>query len=164
MKQLQIFTTGGTIDKVYFDAKSQYEIGESVIQHVLNEAQVTIDFSVTALLHKDSLEVTEEDRQLIYRSVEECQHERVLITHGTDTMADTARYLVPIKNRVIVLTGSLTPARFRSSDAIFNIGAAVAAVQILPPGVFIAMNGQVFSADNVYKNREKNRFELKTPK
>lgn len=163
MKHLQIFTTGGTIDKVYFDEKSQYEIGESVIEHVLQEAQVTVDYSVTALLHKDSLEVTEDDKKLIFQSVEECQHKHILITHGTDTMADTARFLAPIEGRVIVLTGALTPARFRASDAIFNIGAAVAAVQTLQPGVYIAMNGRVFTADNVRKNRDKNRFEAIKP-
>lgn len=159
MKKLHIITTGGTIDKIYFDAKSTYEVGEPVIGMVLDEAQVGFSYEITTVLRKDSLDMTDADRALIRRSVETSPAAHILITHGTDTMVETARALEGIPGKTIVLTGALNPARFRSSDAIFNIGAAVAAVQLLPPGVYVAMNGRVFPAARVRKNRELNRFE-----
>lgn len=157
--RIKIFTTGGTIDKVYFDAKSEYAVGEPIIGAILQEAQAGFEYSVETLLMKDSLELTDADRALIRQTVEREPASRVLITHGTDTMTETASALAGIADKTIVLTGSLNPARFRASDAIFNIGAAVAAVQTMPPGVYIAMNGRVFAADKVRKNREQNRFE-----
>lgn len=157
--QIKIFTTGGTIDKIYFDAKSEYAVGEPIIGAILQEAQAGFEYSVETLLKKDSLELDDADRALIRQAVEREPASRVLITHGTDTMTETARILMGIAGKTIVLTGSLSPARFRASDAIFNIGAAVAAVQIMPPGVYIAMNGRVFAAGKVRKNREQNRFE-----
>lgn len=156
---LKIFTTGGTMDKVYFDAKSEYEVGEPVVGRVLHEAGATLDFEITELMKKDSLEIDDADRQAIRAAVEADPAERVLITHGTDTMAETGRALIGIPGKTIVLTGSLSPARFQSSDAVFNVGCAVGAAQSLPPGVYIAMNGRIFAADKVRKNREKNRFE-----
>ena len=157
--KLTIFTTGGTIDKVYFDAASEFEVGESQIGHILREAMVTFDFEVRSLMQKDSLDMTDADRGVIRHAVEECATRHVLITHGTDTMAQTATALAGIADKVIVLTGALSPARFRSTDAVFNIGMAVAAVQSVPEGVYLAMNGQVFAAGHVRKNRERNRFE-----
>ena len=157
--KLTIFTTGGTIDKVYFDAASEFEVGESQIGHILREAMVTLDFEVRSLMQKDSLDMTDADRGVIRHAVEECATRHVLITHGTDTMAQTATALAGIAGKVIVLTGALSPARFRSTDAVFNIGMAVAAVQSVPEGVYLAMNGQVFAAGHVRKNRERNRFE-----
>ncbi len=160
---LRIFSTGGTIDKVYFDEKSAYEVGEPLIHHILNEAQVTLDYAVTPLMRKDSLELTDEDRQTICKAVVEAREQQILITHGSDTMTDTGRTLldagVPALGKVVVITGALAPAMFRDSDALFNIGLAFAAVQTAAPGVYIAMNGQVFPADGVRKNRERNRFE-----
>lgn len=157
--KLKIFTTGGTIDKTYFDAKDNYEVGEPIISSIFEEARVDFPFEVQQLCRKDSLEMSDDDRRMIREAVmaEECDH--VLITHGTDTMADTAEALEGIPGKVVVLTGALNPARFRSSDAIFNIGSAVAATQTMPPGVYIAMNGRVFQAGHVRKNREANRFE-----
>lgn len=157
--RIKIFTTGGTIDKIYFDAKSEYAVGEPIIGAILQEAQAGFEYSVETLLKKDSLELTDADRVLIRQAVEREPVSRVLITHGTDTMTETAGTLTGITDKTIVLTGSLSPARFRASDAIFNIGAAVAAVQTMPAGVYIAMNGRVFVADKVRKNRELNRFE-----
>lgn len=157
--KLAIFTTGGTIDKVYFDASSEYEVGESQIGHILRDAMVGFDFEVHALMQKDSLELTDADRATIRAAVERCDTRYVLITHGTDTMTETARALVGLPGKSVVLTGALSPARFRSTDAIFNIGMAVAAVQCVPEGVFLAMNGRVFAAGAVRKNRERNRFE-----
>lgn len=157
--QLRIFTTGGTIDKVYFDAKSEYEVGEPVIGRILHDAGVGFDFEVTEILKKDSLDINADDRARIRTAVAADPADRVLLTHGTDTMPETARALMGIEGKTIVLTGSLSPARFQNSDAVFNIGCAIGAVQSLPPGVYVAMNGRVFAADKVRKNREANRFE-----
>jgi L-asparaginase len=152
-------TTGGTIDKVYFDAKSDYEVGSPQVREVLADAHVSFDFDVVSVLHKDSLEMTEEDRLLVRKAVEESDTPLVVVTHGTDTMIQTALVLGGIPGKTIVLTGSMQPARFRESDATFNIGAAIAAVQSLPPGVHIAMNGRIFDPRRARKNVEENRFE-----
>ena len=159
MERIKIFTTGGTIDKVYFDAKSDYQIGEPLIRDILEEALVTTAFDVEQLMSKDSLELTDEDRRLIKDRVLAESGRNVLITHGTDTMVETALTLQDVPNKVIVLVGSLTPARFKTTDALFNIGFAFAAVQALSEGVYITMNGRIFHADQVRKNRAENRFE-----
>jgi L-asparaginase len=159
MEKLHIFTTGGTIDKIYFDAKSEYEVGEPAIGEILREMGVGVPFEITSLMRKDSLDMTDADRALIRDAVAKDPARRVLITHGTDTMTDTAAALQGIPDKTIVLTGALNPARFRGSDAIFNIGGAVAVSQNLPAGVYIVMNGRVFDARKVRKNRDKNRFE-----
>ncbi|MEZ5066305.1 MAG: asparaginase domain-containing protein [bacterium] len=154
-----IITTGGTIDKIYFDAKSAYEVGESNVPNILREANATLDWEVVNLLRKDSLELTDADRALIRATVESRPESRIVVTHGTDTMVETARALVGVPGKTIVLTGSLAPARFKFSDAEFNVGLALGAAQTAPPGVWIAMNGRVFDPANVRKNREANRFE-----
>jgi L-asparaginase len=159
MQKLRIFTTGGTIDKIYFDAKSEYEVGEPQIGEILREMGVGFPFEITSLMRKDSLDMTDADRDAIRTAVAGDPASRVLITHGTDTMTDTAKVLQGIPGKTIVLTGALNPARFRGSDAIFNIGGAVAAVQTQPAGVYIFMNGRIFDALKVRKNRDKNRFE-----
>jgi len=157
--RLLIITTGGTIDKIYFDDKSDYQIGEPQISLILNAMNVAFKFEVKAVLRKDSLHLNEQDRLLIREAILQSDIRHVLITHGTDTMVETAAVLKGLNDRTIVLTGALNPARFRDSDAVFNIGCAVGAVQCLPPGVYIAMNGKVWSPDAVRKNREANRFE-----
>ena len=156
---IRFVTTGGTIDKIYFDDLSQYEVGESQIQHILHEGLVRLDYEVEPLLHKDSLEITDEDRRKLRDFIASDSAERFVVTHGTDTMPQTAEALQGLEGKTIVLTGALTPARFKQTDAIFNVGMAVAAAQVAPPGVYIAMNGQVFEAGHVRKNRDKNRFE-----
>jgi len=156
---IRFITTGGTIDKVYFDALSQFEIGDSQIKHILSDGLAEFDYEVVPLLQKDSLDMTDEDRSKLHDLIAADDAERYVITHGTDTMPETAEVLADIEGKTIVLTGSLSPARFKSTDAIFNIGMAVAAVQVAAPGVYIAMNGQVFSAGEVRKNRAENRFE-----
>jgi L-asparaginase len=156
---IRIFTTGGTIDKLYFDAKSEFEVGEPQVGELLREAEVQVPFTIEALMRKDSLELTDDDRALIRARVAEAAEARILITHGTDTMADTAKALSDIPGKVIVLTGALHPARFRHSDAEFNVGMALAAVQTCAPGVWIAVNGRVFDGLRVRKNRHANRFE-----
>jgi L-asparaginase len=159
ISKLLIITTGGTIDKIYFDDKSDYQVGEPQISQILHAMHVAFDFEVMALMRKDSLHITEDDRKLIRKAIEGADASHVLITHGTDTMVETAVELQGLEGRTIVLTGALNPARFRDSDAIFNIGCAVGAVQALPPGVYIAMNGKVWDPEHVRKNRNQNRFE-----
>lgn len=159
--KLAILTTGGTIDKVYFDAKSDYKVGEPQIKGILERVGVTFPFEVSELFYKDSLEITDEDRVNIVESVASQEADRIIVTHGTDTMVETARAL---KERVgdiktVVLVGSLTPARFRETDAEFNIGVAIGAAQSLGPGVYLAMNGRIFDPESVRKNRAENRFE-----
>jgi L-asparaginase len=159
MQQLTIVTTGGTIDKVYFDDKSDYQIGSPQIADILQQLGVAFRFDVIPILRKDSLHVTDEDRVLMRSTIEAQPHRHVLVTHGTDTMVETARVLAGIPGKVIVLTGALNPARFQGSDAVFNIGCAVGAVQSLDDGVYIAMNGRVWDPATVRKNRDANRFE-----
>ena len=154
-----ILTTGGTIDKIYFDAKSEFEVGESVIPALLRESRVELAYEIVSLMRKDSLELDEDDRAAIRAACAEAEHDQIVITHGTDTMAITAEALRGVEGKCIVLTGSLAPARFRETDAVFNIGFALAAAQALVPGVYIAMNGRIFEAGKVRKNREGNRFE-----
>ena len=156
---IRFITTGGTIDKIYFDALSQFEVGESQVEHILREGLVQFDYEIVSLLQKDSLEITAADRTRLRRYIEDDDASLYVITHGTDTMAETAEALQGLDNQTIVLTGALTPARFRTTDAIFNVGMAVAAVQGASPGVYIAMSGQVFPAGEVRKNRSENRFE-----
>jgi len=159
MKKLLIVTTGGTIDKTYFDDMSDYQIGEPLIGQILKQLQVGFKFKVKALMRKDSLHVTEEDRLNIRKEIAASDSSHVLITHGTDTMVKTALVLADIPGKTMVLTGALNPARFRDSDAVFNIGCAVGALQALPQGVWIAMNGCIWDPHKVQKNRAKNRFE-----
>ncbi len=156
---LKIFTTGGTIDKVYFDQKSQYEIGDPQAGGLLQRANVTVDFQVQSILRQDSLDMTDDDRELIRRTVAAARETQIVITHGTDTMLATAAVLREIGGKTIVLTGSMYPARFHESDAVFNLGCAVIAAQTLPPGVYIAMNGRIFDPGRSRKNVELNRFE-----
>ena len=157
---IQIFTTGGTIDKVYFDANSQFEIGDSLLRELLAEANIQEGYQLAELMRKDSLELTDEDRQSIEAAVRESDAQRILITHGTDTMALTAEQLRQVPGRTIVLTGAMQPARMRRTDAVFNLGFAWAALQLLPPGVYIAMNGEVFEAGKVRKNLQAQKFEV----
>jgi L-asparaginase len=156
---IRFITTGGTIDKVYFDALSQFEIGDSQIKHILDEGLSNFDYEIVPLLQKDSLDMTDEDRASLHELIAADDAERFVITHGTDTMPATAEALQDLQGKTIVLTGALTPARFKTSDATFNVGMAVAAAQVAAPGVYIAMSGQVFSAGRVRKNRAENRFE-----
>lgn len=157
--RIAIFTTGGTIDKVYFDAKGGYEVGVPMVQQILAEARVLLDVSVTELLRKDSLQMTDADREVIRQALADSGAARIIVTHGTDTMIETADVLKTLRDKTIVLTGALQPARFTDSDAPFNLGMAMAAVQTLPAGVYVVANGTVFPADRVRKNRELNRFE-----
>ncbi|MCR9294714.1 MAG: asparaginase domain-containing protein [bacterium] len=156
---VQIFTCGGTLDKIYFDAKSEFKVGEPQISEIFRRAGVTFEYHIDSLMRKDSLDMTEQDRELIRARVASSPHTYFLITHGTDTMSETAQSLMGLPGKVIVLTGSMTPARFEASDAEFNIGCAVGVLLSKDPGVYVAMNGRVFAGDHVRKNREAGRFE-----
>ncbi len=156
---IRFISTGGTIDKIYFDAMSNFEVGESQVRHILTDGLVSFDYDVVQLFRKDSLEMTAADREQLRAYVEQDDARHYVITHGTDTMTETAAVLRSIRNKCIVLTGALAPARFKTTDAVFNVGMAVAAVQVVSPGVYIAMSGQVFAEGEVTKNREENRFE-----
>ena len=158
---IRIFTVGGTIDKIYFDAKSAYEVGPPNIGEILDGLKLNPEFAVTPLMQKDSLDMDDADRALVREAVASSGDKRFIITHGTDTMVQTAEELGQLaveQSKTIVLTGALEPARFKTSDAMFNIGAAITAVQILAPGVYITMNGQVFDYDKVVKDVEQGRF------
>ncbi len=160
---VKIFTTGGTLDKVYFDANSEYQVGDPGIVEVLHEANVAFEYEVESLMRKDSLDLTDEDRSLIRERVAAESASHILITHGTDTMIETANELTDIEGKTIVLTGSMQPARLKVSDAAFNVGAAAVAVQTLPAGVYVVMNGCVFDPRTARKNRAQQRFEVCEP-
>jgi L-asparaginase len=155
---IDIFTTGGTIDKVYFDALSEYQIGPTALTDMLRENNVYAPHRVTQLMRKDSLELTDDDRAAIHNAVAESDAAQILVTHGTDTMVHTGRTLNDIQGKTIVLTGAMQPATLRASDADFNVGFALAAVQTLPPGVYVAMNGQIFDPQLTKKDRAGSRF------
>jgi len=159
--KIKFFAVGGTIDKVYFDALSKYEVGESNINDILKNARINFRYDISSLLKKDSLEMTDKDRLIIRQAVQDDPDDKIIITHGTDTMIKTAKVLDTIKNKTIVLTGAMEPAKFKSSDAIFNLGSAVAAVQTLPNGVYLAISGRIFTPNNVRKNRALKLFEEK---
>ena len=175
MREILVITTGGTIDKVYFDAKSDFEVGRSVVEELLREAHVGIGYTIVELMRKDSLELTDEDREAVRaaievraaaaseesESTESDSQLRVVVTHGTDTMTDTAKAIaatVASINATVVLTGALSPARFAHSDATFNVGMAFATAQTAASGVYIVMNGQVFDGLAVRKDRANNQF------
>jgi len=159
METILILTTGGTIDKIYFDAKSTYEVGPPNISRLLAELNLSLDYQIVSIMRKDSLDLTDRDRQIIYDRAKEAKQNRILITHGTDTMVETAKKLESLTDKTIILTGALEPALFKTSDALFNIGCGLTAAQTLSSGVYIVMNGVVFDGRNVQKNLEKNRFE-----
>lgn len=155
---IDIFTTGGTIDKIYFDALSEYHIGPTPLPDILAENNVFVPHRVTQLMRKDSLELTDDDRQTIHDAVAASDADNILVTHGTDTMVQTGTVLADIKDKTIVLTGAMQPATLRNSDAEFNVGFALAATQTLPHGVYIAMNGEVFDPATTKKDRDAHRF------
>ena len=156
---IKIITTGGTIDKIYFDAASDYKIGDPQIGEILRAFNVAVSYDIQPLMRKDSLDLTNQDRETIRDAIAAAEQRHVIVTHGTDTMVETAAVLRSLDDQTIVLTGALNPAKFLGSDATFNIGCALSAVQILSPGVYIAMNGRIWDPARVRKNRAANRFE-----
>lgn len=156
---IKIFATGGTIDKTYFDQKDTYHVGEPQAPGILERANVVVDYEVVSLMQKDSLDMDDSDREIIKDAICSSDETQIMITHGTDTMILTAEYLQGIPSKTIVLTGSMSPAQYRDSDAVFNLGCALIAAQTLAPGVYIAMNGRIFDPTISVKNIELNRFE-----
>ena len=156
---IQFITTGGTIDKIYFDALSQFEVGDSQVKAMLTDALVDLSYEAVAIMKKDSLDITDGDRATIRAHIEASENSHFIVTHGTDTMPETAAALRGIENKTVVLTGALTTARFRTTDAVFDIGMAVGALQTAISGVYIAMSVKVFEAGKIRKNRTANRFE-----
>lgn len=158
MASLLVLTTGGTIDKAYFDALSAYQVGETQIGRMLETARVACPYEVRELMRKDSLELDDADRARIAEAVRGADATHIVITHGTDTMTETARAIGDAGGKTVVFVGALAPARFAESDASFNLGMAFATAQIAPPGVYITMNGTVFPADRVVKDRARGAF------
>jgi L-asparaginase len=157
--KIRVFTTGGSIDKIYSTRESNFVVDEPVVAVILQQANVTIDYQTEPLFKKDSLELSNSDRQLIAEKVRLAPERYILITHGTDTMIATALELLGIPDKVIVLTGAMQPAAFKVSDAAFNVGGALTALQTLPEGVYLVMNGKVFNPCHVRKNLELDCFE-----
>lgn len=157
---IRILITGGTFDKEYNELNGFLYFKDTHLPEMLRTARTNLQINYRTLMMMDSLEMTDADREVIANNCRVVEESKIIITHGTDTMPDTARYLAErIKDKTIVLTGAMIPIVFGSSDGLFNLGAAVAYAQCLPHGVYIAMNGKLFNWDNVRKNREKGIFE-----
>jgi L-asparaginase len=158
---IQIFVTGGTFDKEYNELDGTLFFKDTHLKEMLMLGRCNVEVSIRTLMMIDSLEMTELDRQLIIENCKKTKESRIVITHGTDTMDLTARAIAAagIHDKTIVLTGAMIPYKFGSSDGLFNLGSAIAFVQTLAPGVYIAMNGKCFMWDNVRKNRKTGQFE-----
>jgi L-asparaginase len=160
--KIKILATGGTFDKIYYDAKSDFQIGDPMASPILEEANVTFDFEVESILKKDSLDMNDEDRETIRQKVKADACDRIVIIHGTDAMIKTAMCLLDIEDKTIVITGAMQPARMRFTDSAYNMGVATTAVQLLEAGVYIAMNGQIFDPRSSRKNIVQSRFEAES--
>jgi L-asparaginase len=157
--KIKIFSVGGTIDKVYFDKLSEYQVGFPSVRDILGSLPIAFEYEIESLLRKDSLDMDDADRKLVRERVAAEGCKKIIITHGTDTMVETAKELRDIPGKCIVLTGAMEPAHFKSSDAVFNVGVAVGAVSSLPDGVYVAMNGRIFDPFKCRKNRDLGIFE-----
>ncbi|GAB6070267.1 asparaginase domain-containing protein [Thiomicrorhabdus hydrogeniphila] len=162
MKEIQLFITGGTLDKDYQTTTGELVFTQTHIETLLTQANLTLPINIATLMLKDSLEMTDSDREHIYQACQKSNAKNIVITHGTDTMVETAQYLQQtntLNNKTIVLTGAMRPFMLGNSDASFNMASALMAVQLASNGIFIAMNGQLFNAGSVQKNRELGQFE-----
>lgn len=157
--KIRVFVTGGTFDKEYNELNGSLFFKDTHIQEMLKLGRARLDLEVRTLMMIDSLDMTEADRGIIAENCRAVPEERIVVTHGTDTMAETASFLAKrVPGKTIVLTGAMIPYKFGSSDGMFNLGSSLAFVQVLPPGVYVSMNGKVFAADNVAKNRQTGEF------
>jgi L-asparaginase len=157
---IRIFVTGGTFDKTYDEIRGHLSFADTHLPEMLRLGRSRVDVSIRTLMMIDSLDMTDTDRELIVRNCAQCPESQIVITHGTDTMVDTAAALARgVTGKTIVLTGAMIPYAFGSSDGLFNLGSALSCVQLLPPAVYIAMNGQHFAWNAVRKNRETGVFE-----
>lgn len=163
---VHVFAMGGTIDKIYFDSLSEYQVGQPQVNSIFSEAGLGLDVVIQSICHKDSLEVTAKDRQALLIGILASTHTHILVTHGTDTMATTARFIKAsseerLRGKTIVFVGAMQPACFKHSDAPFNVGFALGALQASHAGVYIAMSGHIFDPDTVEKNREAHQFQIR---
>ena len=157
---IRIFVTGGTFDKTYDEIRGALSFGDTHLPEMLRSGRSRVDVTIRTLMMVDSLDMTAADRELIVRHCVQCAETRIVITHGTDTMVETARTLATgAQGKTIVLTGAMIPYAFGSSDGLFNLGSALSFVQVLPPGIYLAMNGQHFAWDRVRKNTQTGIFE-----
>lgn len=157
---IRVFVTGGTFDKEYDELRGELYFKDTHLPEMMRQARCVLDLEIRTLMMIDSLAMTDADRALIADNCRRCPEDRIVITHGTDTMADTARVLAEsVEGKTIVLTGAMIPYAFGSSDGLFNMGSALSFAQVLPHGVYVAMNGRWFPWDDVRKNRETGRFE-----
>jgi L-asparaginase len=157
---IRVFITGGTFDKEYDELSGRLYFRDTHLHEMLSRGRCRLDVSVRTLMMIDSLEMTDADRRLIVENCQNCTEGHIVVTHGTDTMADTGRALHEAAiGKTIVLTGAMIPYAFGSSDGLFNLGSALSFAQVLPPGVYIAMNGRFFAGDRVRKNRQTGVFE-----
>ena len=157
---IRVFATGGTFDKEYDELHGRLFFKDTHLPEMLRLARCRLDLSLRTLMMVDSLDMTEADRAAVLEACRGAAEERIVVTHGTDTMADTARSLVAARlPRTVVLAGAMIPYAFGSSDGLFNLGSALALAQVLPAGVYVAMNGRCFAGDRVRKNRETGVFE-----
>ena len=157
---IRFYVTGGTFDKEYNELNGELFFKDTHTREMLRLGRCNLDLEIRTLMMIDSQEMTDIDREMIRKSCVECDRERIVITHGTDTMAETARYLGEhVSEKTIVLVGAMVPYTFGSSDGLFNLGSALAFVQTLPHGIYVAMNGRVFDGDNARKNRSTGLFE-----
>ncbi len=158
--QIRLFITGGTFDKEYNELNGKLFFEDTHVPEMLDLGRCKLDVNIRTLMMIDSLEMSNEDRAIIVHNCLQCVEDKIVITHGTDTMVETAQLLAQkINNKTIILTGAMIPYKFGSSDGLFNLGAALAYVQSLPNGIYIAMNGKYFNWDNVRKNKELGLFE-----
>lgn len=162
--KIRLLVTGGTFDKEYNELEGTLYFKDSHVREMLGLGRCRLDLELRTLMMIDSLEMTDVDRESILRSCLAPGSDRIVITHGTDTMAETARFLGErVKDRTIVVTGAMVPYTFGSSDGLFNLGSALAFAQSLPPGVYVAMNGRYFDWNNVRKVRSTGAFEELSP-
>lgn len=157
---IRIFITGGTFDKEYNELNGQLYFKDTHLTDLLDMGRSKVPVQIRTLMMIDSLEMTGHDRELIAHQCNQCGEKQIVITHGTDTMSETAKVLAEkVTGKTIVLTGAMIPIKFGSSDGLFNLGSALAFAQTLPAGVYIAMNGRYFTWDNVQKNKQTGMFE-----
>ncbi len=158
--KLRIFATGGTFDKIYNESDGSLIFKETNLSHILNDAKSRVNIEIETIMLIDSLYMKDYHRQEILNKCKSCSEDRIVVTHGTDTMVETAKLLgKEIKDKTIILTGSMVPCSVVNSDAHFNLGCAMAFAQILPKGVYISMHGKIFNCNNARKNKETNEFE-----
>lgn len=161
---IRIFITGGTFDKEYDELTGKLFFRDTHLPEMLKLGRNRVEVEIRTLMMIDSLEMTDIDRELIARHCREASEDKIIITHGTDTMAETASAIAKsVTNKTVVVTGAMIPYKFGSSDGLFNLGSAMAFVQTLPHGVYVAMNGKFFQANNVRKNKETGQFEALLP-